>query len=526
VVGVERRPEETGDGAGGGLEGMLRSLIVAPRMIVHGFALGAEGPTDFDAAQERGIHSAAALVDAVLDVPLPAPVELVLLTSQAVGVSGADLEHPEQAPLAAPSPDAGRSGRTEPRIGRRQVDIGASADLDQTLAAMVCVHEGPAAVRGADAWVRRHEPLDPGAPQRQSPDVRPESAVRADDTVLITGGLEGHGLELARRLARERRCRLALTGGVELPPRELRAQAADRTDEVGRRVRAVAELEAAGAEVLALTADAGDEAAMRRALRSVLERSGGLDVVVHAAGAQSPPQRPIQATAQEFRVLQSVLGEVLDEDAPCRLVVLSPAFAASDGDDDRARRTRAATAAVLEALAHAARQRGEGRWLTLSWDISDTDDAEDGAPASAATAAELFENVLAASGHLAQAMITNGLPETEEAERHAAAQVAAHGDGGGRSLRPTMAAPFVEPAEGLEHAIAEAWAQALNVAAVGADDNFFELGGRSMTAVQLAVSIGAAQRVALPATAIVEHPTVHGLARRLRDEPAAVPDAF
>ncbi|MEZ0109840.1 3-oxoacyl-(acyl-carrier-protein) synthase [Catenulispora sp. EB89] len=357
-------------------EADLRDLIVAPRIcVVH----------------ESGIESAPTFVDALREALPTARVGLVFLTSQAVGVSGADLAHPEQAPIGA---FAGQ-------VGGRHIDIDGFADVDQTLAAMVGEYQGPTAVRGADVWVRDYElvELDGPGQQRRSGSFR--------EQIVGIAGVEGTAVQAAK-----------------------------------------ASLEAAGAKVIVISADDGD------------------------AG-------------------------------DCRLIALCP-----DSPDG----------AALAARAHAARQRGHGRWLALTWDESIAGDDHQQQQSALSVALRFLEGAVAASSHLAQVVITNGSPQ-RGFRSHVASTADADPDAtrAERTARPTLAVPYIEPDAGLERSIADAWIRTLNVEPIGADDNFFELGGRSLTAVQLAVSIGSEQAVTLPATAIVEHPTVRGLASCIRD---------
>jgi len=85
-------------------------------------------------------------------------------------------------------------------------------------------------------------------------------------SVVVTGAAGGIGAVLARRFAEEG-ARVALL---------------DR-DEAGARARA-AELEAAGADALALGCDVTAEEDCRAALAAVSERFGGVDVLVNNAG--------------------------------------------------------------------------------------------------------------------------------------------------------------------------------------------------------------------------------------------------
>ncbi len=140
----------------GSVDTLMASQVVVPRTVVDGFALGG--------------------------VPVSGA-SGVVLTSGAVGVLGADLVRPDDAVLAA-------SGRL--------VDVDASADLEQVLAALL--GEGILAVRGGQTWARISEPHPLPAALSLSP----------RDTVLLSGALAATGL--AEHLALSYGCRLILDG--------------------------------------------------------------------------------------------------------------------------------------------------------------------------------------------------------------------------------------------------------------------------------------------------------------------------
>ncbi|MCW3841498.1 type I polyketide synthase [Micromonospora yasonensis] len=107
---------------------------------------------------------------------------------------------------------------------------------------------------------------------------------RPDASYLITGGLGGLGLAVARSMVQAGARRLVLLGRTAIPPR---AEWADLPADgpVARRVAAVRELEALGASVHLASADVADEAAVR-AFLAVYDREGWPPIrgVIHAAG--------------------------------------------------------------------------------------------------------------------------------------------------------------------------------------------------------------------------------------------------
>jgi len=87
-----------------------------------------------------------------------------------------------------------------------------------------------------------------------------------------------------------------------------------------------------------------------------------------------------------------------------------------------------------------------------------------------------------------------------------------------RYPRPPLSTPFEPAPEGLDADIADVWAAALGLEQVGVHDNFFELGGNSLLAMDLMARIRRATgTAAIPPNVLYETPTVHGVARYLRE---------
>lgn len=118
------------------------------------------------------------------------------------------------------------------------------------------------------------------APKSASPRI----AWRKDASYLITGGLGGVGLEVARSMVHAGARHLVLAGRTPLPPRGTWATlSAD--DPASGRVAAVRELEALGANVHVESLDVADEEALRAFLeRFAAEARPPIRGIVHAAG--------------------------------------------------------------------------------------------------------------------------------------------------------------------------------------------------------------------------------------------------
>ncbi|WP_437965697.1 SDR family NAD(P)-dependent oxidoreductase [Sorangium sp. So ce260] len=127
----------------------------------------------------------------------------------------------------------------------------------------------------------------------------PELSFRADGSYLITGGLGGLGLLVARWMVQHGARRLILLGRSALPPRAAWLDAAADTP-LGQRVAAVRELEALGASVHVAAIDIADEAQLSAFLGQ--HRQEGyppIRGVIHAAGV-SKPHLMAEMTMEEY----------------------------------------------------------------------------------------------------------------------------------------------------------------------------------------------------------------------------------
>ncbi|NUT53961.1 MAG: amino acid adenylation domain-containing protein [Saccharothrix sp.] len=86
-----------------------------------------------------------------------------------------------------------------------------------------------------------------------------------------------------------------------------------------------------------------------------------------------------------------------------------------------------------------------------------------------------------------------------------------------RAARPEPAEGFAEPGTELEKALAEIWAEALEVDRVGLDDDFFELGGHSLLATQVVAEARARLGVHATLRLVFDEPTLRGFAKVLEE---------
>ncbi|HVQ05685.1 MAG TPA: SDR family NAD(P)-dependent oxidoreductase, partial [Burkholderiaceae bacterium] len=373
--------------------------------------------------------------------------------------------------------------------------------------------------------------------------------LRREGRYLITGGLGGMALSMARWLAREYRARLLLTARSALPPREawdawLQSHAADERH--AQAIRAIREIEADGGHVIVAAADASDAAAMGAAIATATQRYGGLDGVIHAAGVSGRGSVALRLSAddaravfapkvQGLRVLVDLLGtERLD------FVALMSSINAAVGSAGACDYTSAN--AVLDAFADsderpAAWQRvvsiawGAWRDVGMAAKLHVADALRSHWQAHLAGAIVPADGVQAfaralASGRSRIVVDTYDLVRRNELVRQprpaadaqpaASIQSPAHGDPRVAPIaRPQGAAAAVAPGNDIERRIAAIWSELLGIDGIGIHDDFFELGGHSLMATRVLSRIDETLGVRLALRDVFDAPTVHQLGTRV-----------
>ncbi|MBI3554121.1 MAG: SDR family NAD(P)-dependent oxidoreductase [Elusimicrobia bacterium] len=212
-------------------------------------------------AQEFGVHSALTAVQSLVHAGFKVAPRLWLVTRGSQSAGAARSVAAAQAPLWG----LGRVVRLEhPELRCGLVDVAGAQDARGLCAELLAGGGGEVVLRGGARYEPRLELCEPvgggGA----------QAALSAEGTYLITGGLGGLGLLVARRLVARGARHLALLGRRAPTPEAAGVLAALRKD---------------GAEVAAVQADAGQAAALARALASIERSMPRLRGVIHAAGA-------------------------------------------------------------------------------------------------------------------------------------------------------------------------------------------------------------------------------------------------
>ncbi|HVF90714.1 MAG TPA: SDR family NAD(P)-dependent oxidoreductase [Blastocatellia bacterium] len=508
-----------------------------PSQIVHLWSLTAPEHTEsgadfFESAQRNGYYSLLFLAQAVAEKAAPG-LHLWVVSNGVQEVESTDICFPEKATMLGPCkviPQEYESITTHcidvamPAAGSWQEGRLVEQLLTEIRARAL---DAAVAYRGSLRMVQDFEPVRLGGKGEES---RP---LREQGVYLITGGLGGVGLLLARYLARAARSKLVLLGRSPLPDRgawDEWSATHDKADPTSVKIAEVRAIEAAGGEVMVIAADVADEQQMRSVVARIDERFGGLNGLIHAAGITSGASvfNPLMEigrdeTEAQFRpkvygtyVLEKVLyGRDLDF---CLMTSSNSSVLGGMGLV-----AYSAANAFMDAFASGSSKTGRLPWISSSWDpwpeetkrYTGVQTSMDRYVMTEQESTEAFRRIVttAGGGHVVVATgdLTARLDLWIRRDHTSAADSpAAH-------PRPQIQGAYAAPRNEMERDIAELWQEILGVERVGIKDNFFDLGGHSLLATRLVARLRDLFNVSLPLQKFFEAPSVAGLAQAISD---------
>lgn len=328
---------------------------------------------DLTGVAERGFFTVLYLAQSIGRAGITSPLKLVLVSNGIRQVTGAEALHPEKAivlgpcqvfPREYPNVTCQSIDITVPQEGNRQEQWLSEQLLAEIFAPKV---EPIVAYRDNRRWVQRYEPV----PLNKAAERR---AILKDGGVyLITGGLGGLGLEVADYLSRTCRANLVLVNRSKFPSREewsewLKTNGSD--DRVSKIIGRIRQMEESGSEVLILSADVSDEAAMNDVFASTRERFNELNGIIHAAGIPAGGLMQIKKpeSAREVfaaKVKGTRVLEKLAEDVPLDFFVLFSSLSAIVGRLGQVDYVGAN--AFLDLFAHYYRAKTDRFTVSIDW---------------------------------------------------------------------------------------------------------------------------------------------------------------
>jgi acyl transferase domain-containing protein len=520
----------------------LREHGGTPERIIHLWSLTQgplpeSNPDTFNSTQFLTSYSLVFLAKALDEASIHHPIGLTVVSNYLQDLTGNEKILPEKATLAG----AGLVIQQEyPNISFTCIDLESSPNQEQTLAARILTDASERqpgrqiAYRGCRRFIQRFEqtPIaDSGMPVRHLAET---------GAYLITGGLGNVGLQIAQFLVGLGRRRLVLLSRSELPDRETwnNHLEASPDDFLARTIRAVCDLEAAGAEVLILNTDVADEDQMEEAFCHAERCFGKISGVFHLAAVTKGKSIicPVgQLTPEDFQTQfrAKVLGLYALEKAGRRRAVdfycLFSSNAAILGGIGMA--AYSATNCFLNAFASCRSQSGSSSWISACWDgwpIILKHDAMASERTLVSTSMDAYKmDPQESSDALGRVLsyVSGGTVSVSAGDLRERCDTWWHNNADAASSEPRAATRLrregafqgnhVSLSDGIEQVIGAVWKDVLGTEEVAASDNFFALGGNSLTATRIVSRLRDATGIHIPLRLFFENPTIPDLANAI-----------
>ncbi|WP_438431723.1 SDR family NAD(P)-dependent oxidoreductase [Gorillibacterium sp. sgz500922] len=255
--------------------------------IIHLFSFNERGETaQFVRLDERlraGLYSMLYLVQAMAKAGIQDEAELIAVTEYAASVTGQEVRViPDNASLYG----IGKViGKEHPNLQCRFIDVDEATSIQHLLEELDAGYTAYAvAYRENERYTEVFTELDVSLPDAGG------SSIKEQGVYVITGGTGGIGLEVAKYFAAaQNKVHLALLNRRPVPARDAWQDLLDRepAGKTAKTIRALKELEAAGAVVECLSVDVSNLEAMGAVLAQLRCTYGAINGIVHAAGVSN-----------------------------------------------------------------------------------------------------------------------------------------------------------------------------------------------------------------------------------------------
>jgi NAD(P)-dependent dehydrogenase (short-subunit alcohol dehydrogenase family)/acyl carrier protein len=370
-------------------------------------------------------------------------------------------------------------------------------------------------------------------PVKLGPNCKVVRKLKHKGVYVITGGFGGVGLSIAEHLARSFAAKLVLASRTALPARDLwpKHRRENPADPVSVRIRQVEELEAMGAEVLAVSLDVTNAVQMKSVFDLAEHRFGKIDGIFHTAGVTTGDslfksftelgtrESEIQFGPKVYGVyalqeaLQGMQGRRPDF---CLLFSSNAAILGGLGY-----LTYVAANLFMDAFSHTASVNGTA-WISANWDpwpkeMKRFKEVKTSVDQYAMTASESLEALTKTLEHIHSGQVVIATGDLEARLNIWINDASGANATESSAARPNLSIDYVKPANDLENAIAAIWQRILGIDRIGRNDNFFDLGGHSLLATRLISQLRDEFHCEVPINKFFEAPTIGEVAELIRN---------
>jgi amino acid adenylation domain-containing protein/FkbM family methyltransferase len=486
---------------------------------------------------DMGFYSLTFLAQAMGEEGVQEPMKLGIITNNMQSVTSDDIIFPEMATILGPCKVIPQEYKnfTCSSIDLALPDqrgMDCKSVIEQVASEFLLnLPDQVVAYRGYRRWVQTFEKI-------QLEDTEGGGNVlRKGGVYLITGGLGGIGLGVAKYLVEKVQATPVIVGRTGLPPREswedvLRTHDEDNINCI--RIRSIRSLESSGREIPVFTADVSDREEMSEVLEEVLKRFHTIHGVFHTAGL--PGAGLIQLKTRDMtddvfapKIQGTLVLEEVFEDIPLDFMVLfssNSSLMSEVGQVDYC-----AANAFLDSYAHYRSFHLKRKTITVNWDAWKWDNwqktlmkdlpelynqiqqyrdtyglsLEEGAEAMALSLSSMEPQVIVSTRDFIKLMEHH---KTTHVDWDFTKEAAGKSLPASTHERPNLGTPYVPPENETEEQIIVMWQELLGIDKIGIYDNFFQLGGHSLLGIQLISRLRESFQVEVPLKALFNTPTV------------------
>ena len=381
------------------------------------------------------------------------------------------------------------------------------------------------AYRGKYRWVQTFDKI-----KLKDSNKITTNSIKEGNTILISGGTGGIGLEIAYNFSRMANCNLILTKKSAFPDKsewDNWLNENGENEKTSKIIKKINEIEGSGSTVEIIVSDVEDKKVIRDIIGNLKERYGKIDVVIHAAGIIDDDllvNKNIEAIARVLspKVLGTInLYQAVKDFEPGLFILFSSinSLIAPAGQFDYS-----AANNYLDAFANHLNSLNQTKFISINWpgwkDVgilanlnseSGIDSWKEksitnseGIKAFNLILNESFSQVIISPG--GEADLNSSSKEMFNAVSNSSLEVDADMQSNLKSLTDS------------EKPLALIWINALGVEHLSKRDNFFNLGGNSLLAIQVISRIQEVFEVTLSIGDIFKFPTLGKLASKIEDE--------
>ncbi len=521
------------------LIGALIGTGKIPRKIVHLWSVTGDrqglSKLEFcDQCQENGFFSLLYLAQALGEFEVRERLRIVAITNNLHWIAAEKDSYPEKATILGVCKVIPKE---YPGISCQSIDITLPETPGTTFQRLIgnilaeISEKEPefiVALRGSTRWIQTFEKLKLEAEYNTCLD-------REEAVYLITGGMGGIGLAIARYMASKAKVKLVLTGRSFFPEKKdwnRWVAAHGEQEKISAKIRQLMAMEGMGSEIMVVNADISELEQMRKVVSRVRGEFGAINGVIHAAGiadneliSQKSHQTASKVLLPKVRGTL-VLDELFKEEKLDFMVLFSSSSAilGNAGFVDYC-----AANNFLDAYAQQRNNFADTYTVSVNWDEWD----EVGMAAESQSRDRVKNKVTVKEGlalldrivafkPAAQVIVTPGnlLDMLEDIKTYLHASLDGQSglthEGIMENNRPDLATPLENPRNETEALIVEIWQKLLGIYPIGIHDDFFELGGHSLLAVTLLSELAKGFHRSISLQDFFERATVAQLAEMFR----------